>query len=389
VRAVRRYLIGVSLIGISMLIISYPSRSVNSQATSTLIPTLYNSATPTPTPYSTFPDGEADTLVGSGATFPLNLYLNWAKLYKDRTHVSIIYSGGGSGKGRQDIVANSVDFAGTDFPMSDDELKAAKGGEMVHIVSAIGSVAIIYNIPELQGKPPLKLTGDEIAKIYMGEIKKWNDPILVTDNPNLANVDTDIVPYYRQYGSADITFENYLILSNSQLAAIVKSQSQYSQLTFNTAGYAQGSPGLASIVKARPYGMSYTEFAFTPGLQVAAIQDHVGNYILPDIHSTFQSAVGLDYPEDLRLPPLLQSLQPDAYPIAHLTWLVVYTDQKIPSKALALTRFLWWAVHDGQKYSMSLGYGPLPPQLVQRDEAQILKIKVNGVPVLATPVATP
>src|SRR5262249_30967767 len=134
---------------------------------------------------------------------------------------------------------------------------------------------------------------------------------------------------------------------------------------------------------------SYVELSYSANLQTAFLQNRAGNFVLPDAHSMTEAGVGIDYPDDLRLSLINQSLQPDAYPLTISTWLVAYTDQKDPAKARALTHFLWWAIHDGQKYGISLRYAPLPPDLVRRDEMQIQKISFAGVPILAAPAATP
>src|SRR5262249_30613100 len=154
-------------------------------------------------------DVEAKRLNASGATFPLELYKKWTAEYKTLTGVEINYAGGGSGQGKKDISAGVVDFAGSDSFMKDDELKAAKGGELVHIASTVGAIVPIYNIPALKGKDPIKFTGETLAGIYLGEIKTWNDAKLVADNPALKDVKDDIQVVYRSDGSG--TTNNFTI----------------------------------------------------------------------------------------------------------------------------------------------------------------------------------
>jgi phosphate transport system substrate-binding protein len=331
--------------------------------------------------------GEAQRLNASGATFPLPLYQCWTQVYGKLTNVQINYTGGGSGQGKKDIQSQAVDYAGSDSFMSDDELKAAKGGALVHVASTVGAIVPVYNIPELQGKDPLKFTGDELAQIYLGKISKWNDPALVKDNAGLSAVDQDILPVYRSDGSGTTNnFTYYLAQVNQEWGSTIKFGTT---VKWPTGQGANGNPGVANAVSQTQYSIGYVELAFVGKLQAAQMQNAAGNYVTASTDTISAAAKVSPLPADLRIIIIGKSQDPQAWPISTMTWLLVYTDQKDPAKALALTRFLWWATHDGQAYAASVGYAPLPDAARALDEANILKIQVNGKQALPADIATP
>jgi len=331
--------------------------------------------------------GEAQRLNASGATFPLPLYQCWTKAYGSLTTVQINYTGGGSGQGKKDIQSQAVDYAGSDSFMSDDELKAAKGGELVHVAATVGAIVPVYNIPELQGKDPIKLTGDLIAQIYQGKISKWNDPALVKDNPGLSAVDQDILPVYRSDGSGTTNnFTIYLSQSNPDWASTIKSGTT---VKWPVGQGANGNPGVANAVSQTQYAIGYVELAFVGKLQAGQVKNNAGNYVAASADSISAAAKVSPLPADLRIVIIGKSTDAQAWPISTMTWLLAYTKQTDPAKALALTRFLWWATHDGQQYAASVGYAPLPAAAIALDEVNILKIQVNGKQALPADVAMP
>ncbi|HVO43084.1 MAG TPA: phosphate ABC transporter substrate-binding protein PstS [Aggregatilineales bacterium] len=334
-------------------------------------------------------DNEAKTLNGGGATFPINLYANWAKTYRGVTGVAVNYLGKGSGAGRNDIIGNAVDFAGSDSPMTDAELAKAKpNGDILHIPTTIGGIVAVYNVPEMKGKDAIKLTGDTWAMIYDGKITKWNDPALVADNPDLKAVSHAILPVYRSESSGTTqNFTTYLSMMNKDFATTVKSGST---VNFPVGTGAQGNPGVAKQVDSTPYSIGYVELSFVGKLQAASLKNSTsGKFIVASAASMSKAALGVAIDPDLRTVIIGKSTDPDAYPLSIFTWILVYQQQKDAAKATALTRFLWWATHDGQVYNASLGYAPLPQQAIALDESQILKITVDGKQALPTSIATP
>jgi len=333
--------------------------------------------------------GEAQTLNARGATFPLNLYANWNKTYQNLTGVSVSYIGTGSGDGRTSIIANTVDFAGSDFPMNDDEIKKAQdaNGPILHIPTTLGAIVAIYNIPELKGKAAIQLTGDDLANIYDGKITKWNDDALVAENPDLKNVNQKIKPVWRVESSGTTqNFTTYLAQQNKNFADTIKAGSL---VNFPVGTSEKGNPGVAKAVKETSYAIGYVELSYVGTLPYASLKNGAGKYIAASAASISKAVLGVAIAPDLRTVIIGKSTDPDAYPISVFTWVLVYQNQTDSAKAIALTRFLWWATHDGQVYNASLGYAPLPQQAVLLDEGQILKINVGGKPALPADIATP
>jgi phosphate transport system substrate-binding protein len=322
--------------------------------------------------------GEAQALNGAGATFPAVLYSKWFDEYAKLTNVKVNYQAIGSGGGIKGLQDATVDFGATDGPMSDDQLKAAKG-DVLHIPMTLGAVVMTYNVPE--AKTALKFTSDTIAGIYLGDIKKWNDPKLVADNPDLANVNKDIVVVHRSDGSGTtFAFTDYLsAMSSAWQTKIGKGTA----VNWPAGLGAQGNAGVTGEVKQDPYAVGYVEliYAVQNKLGYGDVKNKSGKWVTPTLEGvTAAAAATVDsVPPDLRV-SIVNAAGDTVYPISTYTWIIVYTKQSDSAKAIALTRLLWWAVHDGQTFSGALAYAPLPAAMVTKDEAKILSITVNGTP---------
>ncbi len=145
---------------------------------------------------------------GAGATFPYPIYSKWFDEYaKVDPSVRFNYQSIGSGGGQKQILAQTVDFGASDGPMSDDNLAKAPG-KLLHIPTVAGAVVMTYNLP---GNPALKLDGETIADIFLGKIKKWNDPKITALNPGASLPDKEIVVAHRSDGSGTtFIFTDYL-----------------------------------------------------------------------------------------------------------------------------------------------------------------------------------
>lgn len=354
-------------------------------------PAAAQSATPAATAAAPIPgaglitkgvDNEAKKLTASGATFPQPLYNAWFAEYKKVTGVEITYGGGGSGKGITDIQGQTVDFAGSDGFMTDEQLKAAKGGAIVHIPSALGAVVVTYNLPDV--KDAIKLTSDDVAAIFSRKITKWNDPALVKDNPALEKVTLGITVVRRDDGSGTTNiFTSYLAAANADWAKQYKSGNTINWADGTIGG--KGNDGVAGTVKQTPGAVGYVEliYALKNKLGFADIQNKAGKWITPSLAGVSEAARGFlsATPDDLRV-KIVNGDGEKAYPISGYTWLLAYTDQKDAAKGLAVARLLWWATHDAQQYNDALGYAPLPVEVVAKAEVLIGKIMVNGKPAL-------
>ncbi len=337
-------------------------------------------------------DGEATDLTGAGATFPQVLYTTWFSDYATLTGVQINYQGIGSGGGIKAVTDQTVDFGASDGPMTDDQMAAAQatcGAPILHIATALGGVVPTYNIPELQGTDTiLNLTPETLAGIYLGEITSWKDEKLVADNPALADIDQPIAVIHRSDGSGTSNiFTSYLKSVSETWATEVGSGTA---VDWPTGIGQKGNAGIAGALTGVPYAIGYVELAYAAqnNLPIPFIKNQAGEFVQATTETVSNAAAGVELPEDQRI-MIVNGEGAETYPISGFTWLLVCPNQTDAAKATALTRMLWWATHDGQSYEAALGYAPLPEVAIQSDEAQILKITVNGAQALPAEIATP
>lgn len=325
--------------------------------------------------------GSTIQLQGSGATFPKPIYEKWASEYgKVNPNIKIDYQGNGSGAGQKAILAKTSDFGATDDPMSDEDLKAA-GGELLHIPTVLGAVVITYNLEGV--KEPLKLTAQNISDIYLGNIKKWNDPKLKTDNPNVQFPDAEILPIYRADASGtSAVFTDFLSKTTPEWKQKVGMNKQPSWITGVGIG-ARGNDGVMGQVKQTPNSIGYVELTFAKAnnLPTAGVKNKAGKFVAASLESVSAAAAGTvsSMPEDLRT--AITDADGDAsYPISSYTYILVYKDQADPIKGKAIADFLWWATHEGEKFAADLHYGELPADVVKKVEAKIASMTSGGQP---------
>lgn len=314
----------------------------------------------------------AVTLNGAGATFPYPLYSKWMSEYnKANPAVRINYQSIGSGGGIRQISAKTVDFGATDAPMTADEEQKAPA-KLHHIPTTLGAVVLTYNLPELSA--PLKLSADVIAGVYLGSIKQWNDPKLAADNPGAKLPDKNIAVVYRSDGSGTTAvFTDYLAKVSGEYKDRVGAGKS---VKWPVGLGAKGNEGVTGQVKTTPFTFGYVELAYARqnGLPIAQVKNKAGEYVAPTAESITASATGVEVGEALTA-SLTDPAGANAYPISSFTYLLVYEDAKDKAKGQALAKFLWWAVHDGQKFAADLDYAPLPAALVAKTEARLRSLR--------------
>jgi phosphate transport system substrate-binding protein len=326
-------------------------------------------------------EGESKTLNGAGATFPAALYSKWFNEYDRLTGVKVNYQSIGSGGGIKSISDGTVDFGATDGPMTEEQLKAAKGGEVLHIPAALGAVVATYNVPELQGKEPLKLSPETLAGIFLGEITKWDDPKLKAENPTLTLPAKEIVTVHRSDGSGTTyIFVDYLSAVSPKWKSSV---GVGTTVNWPNGLGGKGNEGVAGEVKQNSYSIGYVEliYAVQNKLGVALVKNQSGTFIEPTLASVTAAAAGVadTIQPDLRA-SIVDAKGASAYPISGFTWLLAYKEMSERPKAIALTRLAWWAIYDAQRYNGELGYAPLPGGIVEKTAAMIKSIVAGGQP---------
>jgi len=318
----------------------------------------------------------AQTLTGAGATFPYPIYSKWFDVYKQKTGVEINYQSIGSGAGIQQVKAGTVDFGASDAALSNDRLKEMPR-KVVHFPTVAGALAMVYNLPDL--KVPLKLTPDAIIGIYMGKVTMWNDPLIAKANPGVALPGVPLLVVHRSDGSGTTNiFTTYLSAVNTQWKETVGANTAVS---WPTGVGGKGNDGVAGLVHQTPGAIGYVELAYAKQnkLAVALVRNKAGNFVEPSLASTIAAvaAAGPALKKDVRT-PIVNAAAPDAYPIAGLTFLLVYQDMKDPARAKALANFIDWAIHDGQALAEPLEYARLPEDLVKVNEATLHTLTSGG-----------
>jgi phosphate transport system substrate-binding protein len=320
-------------------------------------------------------------LTGTGATFPYPLYSKWFDMYQKEGGAQINYQSIGSGGGIQQVKAGTVDFGASDAPLSNAQLKEMPR-PVLHFPTVAGSVALAYNLPSVT--QPIQLTPEAIVGIYLGKIKMWNDKAIAVSNPGIALPGAPIVPVHRSDGSGTTyIFMTYLSDVSREWKELVGVNTSVSW----PAGIGgKGNEGVAGLVKQTPNSIGYVELAYAKqnNFTVAHIRNKAGNFVEPTLAATTAAAEGAAaaLAKDVRT-PIANSSSPDAYPIAGMTFLLVYQDQKDGAKAKAIADFLSWAMTKGQDVVEELSYARLPEAVVKVNQANMLKLTSRGKPVLA------
>jgi phosphate ABC transporter phosphate-binding protein len=351
----------------------------------TITPSLTANAQSTPdTPISNL----KFDITGAGATFPFPLIDLWrVEYHNDFDNVNLNYQSIGSGGGIKQHIEKTVNFAASDAPLTDKERDLAPG--TLHIPETIGGVVVAYNIPEIPDKG-LKLTGKTISHIFMGNITRWNDPEIANLNPGLNLPDQDIIVAHRSDGSGTtFVFTDYLSTVDPD-PGWAKKVGKGKSVPWPVGLAAAGNEGVAGIIKSTTYSIGYVElaYAFQTNMSYAYVQNgDKSKFIAPSIESVGTAAKGVVG----RLPAaeanwsavsIVNAPGSDSYPISSLTYLLVYDDVKPVSKnkdqAKALVHMIYWMITDGQQFSPSLMYVPLPDEIVELDKKGLSKITYDG-----------
>ena len=323
--------------------------------------------------------GGTVSLQGAGATFPYPLYLKWLNEYtKEHANVRLDYQSIGSGGGIKQIQAQTVDFGASDAPMTDADLKAAPA-PIIHIPTVLGAVVLTYNLPE--AAKPLRFSPEVIADIFLGKITKWNDARIAADNPDAHLPAKDVTVVHRADGSGtSYVFTDYLSKVSTEWKEKVGADKS-PKWPVGQGG--KGNEGVTGQIKQQPNTIGYVELAYAVQnkLPVAVIKNKSGNFIEPNIDAVTAAAAGAiaGTPKDLRV-SITDAPGASAYPISSYTYILVYQEQKDAAKGKALVDFLWWGIHDGEKFAKDLQYAPLPEEIVKRAEVLIGSITSGGKP---------
>jgi phosphate transport system substrate-binding protein len=313
---------------------------------------------------------------GAGATFPYPIYSKWFSEYnKLHPSVRVNYQSIGSGGGIQQITNRTVFFGATDGPMNEEQLKAAPG-PILHMPTVLGAVVPVYNIPGVTAE--LKFSGPLLANIYLGKVKKWNDPAIVTLNAGVTLPASDITVVHRSDGSGTTyIFMDYL----SKVSPEFKSTVGVATSVKWPAGVGgKGNEGVAGLVSQTPGSIGYVEliYALQTKMSYGSVQNTAGEFVKASVDSVTKAAASAaaTMPADFRV-SITNADGAGVYPISSFTWMLFYENPEDKAAAKAMVDFMHWALGDGQKYCADLGYAPLPDSVVKLEEAALEKIKVS------------
>jgi len=315
-------------------------------------------------------------LNGAGATFPNPIYSKWFSEYNNQhPDIKINYQSIGSGGGIKQLQSGTVDFGASDGPMTDEQL-AQTPGKVFHIPTVLGAVVPTYNVAGVSSD--LKFTGDVLADIFLGNIKKWNDPRLAKANPGVKFPDADIVVVHRSDGSGTTyIWTDYL----SKVSPAWKDKvGKGTSVNWPVGLGGKGNEGVSGTVKQTEGSIGYVEliYALSNKMSYGTVQNAGGAFVKASLESVTAAAASVkDMPDDFRV-SITNAPGKDAYPISSFTWLLVPAEWADAGKQKAFVDFLNWMVDKGQSMTSALEYAPLPKAVAQKVKARIKEIKVKA-----------
>ena len=315
-------------------------------------------------------------ITGAGATFPNPIYSKWFSEYnKLHPNVRINYQSIGSGGGIRQLLNQTVFFGATDGPMADDQLKSAPG-PILHLPTVLGAVVPVYNVPGVTAE--LKFTGPLLADMYLGKVKKWNDPAIAKLNAGVTLPATDITIVHRSDGSGTTyIFVDYL----SKVSPAFKTTVGVNTSVNWPAGVGgKGNEGVTGLVSQSPGSLGYVEliYALQNKISFGTVQNAAGEFVKASVDSVTKAAAAAsaNMPADFRV-SITNAEGAGSYPISSFTWILLYENPTDKAAAKAMVDFMRWALSDGQTYCADLGYAPLPDSVVTLEEAALQKITVS------------
>ena len=321
----------------------------------------------------------AADITGAGSTFAAPIYTKWADAYQKSGGGKVNYQGIGSSGGIKQINAKTVDFAGSDAPLKDDDL--AKDG-LFQFPTVVGGVVPAINVPGV--KPgEVVLSGPVLGDIYLGKIKKWNDPAIVALNPKVKLPDLDIAVVRRADGSGtSFIWTDYLSKVNPQWKSKV---GEGSTVNWPTGTGGKGNDGVAAFVQRLPGAIGYVEWAYAKQNRMVytAMKNEAGTVVQPGTETFKAAAAGADWKKSF-YQILTDEPGKDAWPVVGATFVLLHTTQDKPAQGAETLKFFDWAFKNGSQAANDLDYISLPDSVVSEIRMQWkAKIKdATGKPIV-------
>ena len=316
--------------------------------------------------------GGKEALVGAGSTLVAPLMSKWQPKFAENTEIAVTYGAIGSGGGIEQITNRTVDFGASDAPLSEEQFEEAEGqGAVEQIPWALSGTVPAYNV---EGAPSnLKLSGEVLAKIYLGEITTWNDPAIAKLNPGAELPSTKITPVYRSDGSGDTyAFTNYLSTVSPEFESKVGVSTS---VKFPTGVGAEKNDGVAAAIGQTDGAIGYVGLAYATEneLSMPNIENAAGEFPEPGVESVEAAAAAVTKigpKNEISLAELPSSAK-GAYPISTYTYVIVPLES---SKAGEMKEFIEYAIGEGQEFGPDLQFAPLPKAVIAADKKALAKI---------------
>ncbi len=319
----------------------------------------------------------ASKINGSGSTFVHPLMKEWAEIYGKERGVTVTYESIGSGVGFQRLTSRLFDFACTDAPLSESQLKSAEdaGGDVLHIPLVLGAVVAAYNL-EGQDKP-LVFSGPVLADIYLGKITRWDDSRIRELNPDSKLPETKITVIHRSDKSGTTYIWTDFLSKTS--SAWEKKAGTGTNVDWPTGVGRDGNADVAEEVSKTPGSIGYVQMSYAIDKHIphGLLKNREGKTVEANPKSITAAARNSlkDIPKDLRF-SLTDAPGADSYPISGTVWALIYAKQP-HEKRKTLVDFLRWATHEGQELASPLHYAPLPGELVDKVDAKLQQVENN------------
>ena len=318
--------------------------------------------------------GDVVRLQGAGASFPAPLYLKWFKAFStSKGNVQVDYQSVGSGSGVKSFIDKTVDFGASDAAMTPEEIARVDVGAQLLPMTA-GSIVLAYNLPDVK---ELKLSRKAYAGMFLGEVKKWNDPAIATSNPGVKLPDLPINVVVR----ADSSGTSYVFTRHLSAVseAFARSPGTNKMPNWPMGTRSKGNEGVTAALKTTPGSIGYIEYGYATSqkLSMASLENKAGAYVGASTASGQAALASAALPEDL----IVWASDPEgkeAYPIVTYTWLLVYKKYPDKKKHDALIELMNYGVTEGQKEAEALGYIPLPAPVVEKVKAALQNVKTDA-----------
>ncbi|WP_338642034.1 phosphate ABC transporter substrate-binding protein PstS [Burkholderia pyrrocinia] len=307
----------------------------------------------------------AADITGAGSTFATPIYTKWAEAYKKAGGGKVNYQGIGSSGGLKQINAKTIDFAGSDAPLKDDEL--AKAG-LFQFPTVIGGVVPVVNVPGVKSGE-LTLSGPVLGDIYLGKIKKWNDPAIAALNPKVKLPDADIAVVRRADGSGtSFIWTNYLSKVNGEWKSKV---GEGTTVNWPTGTGGKGNDGVAAFVQRLPGAIGYVEWAYAKKntMVYTALKNSTGTVVEPKTETFKAAAAGANWSKSF-YQILTDEPGKDAWPVVGATFVLLYAKQEKPEQGKETLKFFDWAFRNGNQAATDLDYISLPDPVVSEIRKQ-------------------